>query len=167
MFGAAEESGGGRAAPGRTGSTSGSRPGASSRPVPQEASEAARETVLVVDDDLAVLDVACKVLGRGGFDVLRASGGEEALRLAEEAEGRIALLLTDVVMPGMGGRELAEKFQERHPDVPVLFMSAYTEDEIILQGIRLAEVNFIPKPFTVQGLREKVRAVIDQAKGGD
>jgi two-component system, cell cycle sensor histidine kinase and response regulator CckA len=128
---------------------------------PDVSPSAAVETILVVDDDPSVLQVASKVLSRGGFDVLEASGGEEALRVAEECGGQISLLLTDVVMPGMGGRELSEAFCERYPQVRILFMSAYTEDEVILQGVRVAEVNFISKPFTVQGLRDKVRQVLD------
>ncbi len=82
--------------------------------------------------------------------------------MAEANEGRISLLLTDVVMPGMGGRELSEIFRARYPAVRILFMSAYTEDEVILQGVSVAEVDFIPKPFTVQGLRDKVRTLIDR-----
>ncbi len=121
------------------------------------------ETILVVDDDPSVLQVASKVLRRGGYEVVEADGGDKALRLAEELNGRIDLLLTDVVMPGMGGRELGEHLSERYPAVRLLFMSAYTEDEVILQGVRVAEVNFIAKPFTVEGLRTKVREVLDAA----
>lgn len=117
-------------------------------------------TVLVVDDDLSVLRVAAKVLKRGGFDVLEAGSGDAALAVAEEVNGQIDLLLTDVGMPSMNGRELSQALVARYPDVRVLFMSAYTEDEVILQGVRVAEVNFINKPFSVEGLREKVRQVI-------
>jgi CheY-like chemotaxis protein len=67
-------------------------------------------------------------------------------------------------MPGMGGRELSETFRARYPAVRVLFMSAYTEDEVILQGVRVAEVDFISKPFTVQGLRDKVLQVLDRTE---
>jgi CheY-like chemotaxis protein len=125
-----------------------------------EASNASR-TVLVVDDDAPVLRVASKVLQRVGYEVLEANGGAEALELAEERGGEIDLLLTDVVMPGMGGRELSQEMTARYPDVRVLFMSAYTEDEVILQGVRVAEVDFIAKPFTVEGLRAKVREVLN------
>ena len=103
------------------------------------ADETRRETLLIVDDDPSVLQVASKVLQRGGYEILGAGGGAEALALAEENEGRISLLLTDVVMPGMGGRELGEIFRARYPCVRILFMSAYTEDEVILQGVRVAE----------------------------
>ena len=119
------------------------------------------ETILVVDDDPSVLQVASKVLKRGGYDVLEAEGGEAALKVADEWDGKISMLLTDVVMPGMGGRELSEAFAEKYPEVRVLFMSAYTEDEVILRGVRVAEVNFISKPFTVKGLRDRVRTVLD------
>ena len=120
-----------------------------------------KETVLVVDDDAAVLQVVSKVLRRAGYRVLEAGGGPEALRVVEAEGGRIDLLLTDVVMPGMGGREVSEAVSGRCPGVKVLFMSAYTEDEVILQGVRVAEVNFISKPFTVDKLRTKVREVLD------
>lgn len=123
------------------------------------------KTVLVVDDEPSVLRVASKVLRRDGYEILEALGGEEALRVANEHDGAIDLLLTDVVMPGLGGRELGERFREAHPDTALLFMSGYTEDEVLLQGIRVAEVNYISKPFTVAGLREKVREVLDSAPG--
>lgn len=126
-----------------------------------EAPDGVRKTVLVVDDDVSVLRVAAKVLQRGGYEVLEAGSGPEALEVADAAGGRIDLLLTDVVMPRMNGRELSEALLARYPKVRVLFMSAYTEDEVILQGVRVAEVNFINKPFTVDGLRKKVREVLE------
>ena len=119
-----------------------------------------RGTILVVDDDEAVLNVACKVLQRGGYEVVQAAGGTEALDVADRREGRFDLLLTDLVMPGMSGRELAEEVVSRYPDIQVLYMSAYTDDEIVLDGLKTSDVSFIPKPFTVDGLREKVRRVI-------
>lgn len=120
------------------------------------------QTVLVVDDDEAVLSVAAKVLSRGGYSVISASGGHEALELAEAAEGQVSLLLSDLMMPEMSGRELGEIFEGRYPETPILYMSAYTEDEVILQGLRFSEVNFLPKPFTVDGLLLKAREVIEQ-----
>jgi len=123
------------------------------------------DTVLIVDDDKGVLEVASKVLSRGGYEVIPAEGGVEELAKLDAVAGAISLLLTDMVMPGMNGRELSDELSVRYPDIPILFMSAYTEDEVLLQGLRLSEVNFIPKPFTVEGLRAKVRLVIDQAKG--
>jgi two-component system, cell cycle sensor histidine kinase and response regulator CckA len=119
------------------------------------------KTVLVVDDEPSVLRVASKVLRRDGYEILEALGGEEALRIAAEHDGGIDLLLTDVVMPGLGGRELGERFRDLHPATALLFMSGYTEDEVLLQGIRVAEVNYISKPFTVAGLRDKVRQILN------
>ena len=116
-------------------------------------------------DDEAVLSVAAKVLSRGGYSVISASGGHEALDLAEAAEGQVSLLLSDLVMPEMSGRDLGEIFEGRYPEIPVLYMSAYTEDEVILQGLRFSEVNFMPKPFTVDGLLLKAREVIEQGEG--
>jgi len=123
----------------------------------------AAKTVLVVDDEPSVLRVASKVLRRDGYEILEALGGAEALRIARGHDGTIDLLLTDVVMPGLGGRELGDRFRELHPRTAQLFMSGYTEDEVLLQGIRVAEVNYIAKPFTVAGLREKVRQILDGA----
>lgn len=117
-------------------------------------------TILVVDDDEAVLNVACKVLQRGGYQVVRATGGAEALDVADRHAGRFDLLLTDLVMPGMSGRELAEEVVSRYPGIQILYMSAYTDDEVVLDGLKTSEVSFIPKPFTVDGLRDKVRRVI-------
>ena len=128
----------------------------------ESASQGRGEVVLVVDDDPAVLRMASKVLRRGGYEVLEAGGGREALQIADEHGSRIQMLLTDVVMPEMGGREVSEALRARYPHIQVLFMSAYTEDEVILRGVRVAEVNFVSKPFTVDGLRHKVREVLDR-----
>jgi two-component system, cell cycle sensor histidine kinase and response regulator CckA len=131
---------------------------------PASAPQGRGELILVVDDDPAVLRMASKVLRRGGYEVLEAGGGSDALRIAEEHDGKIQLLLTDVVMPEMGGREVSEELRARYPRIRVLFMSAYTEDEVILRGVRVAEVNFVSKPFTVDGLRNKVREVLDRSQ---
>ncbi len=121
-----------------------------------------RGAVLIVDDEPLILRVACKVL-EGVFDeVLEASTGEEALEVAQDHAGPITLLLTDVIMPGIGGRELSETIRRSQPDASVLFMSAYTEDEVLLEGIRVAEVEFIAKPFSIEGLRAKVFEVLEK-----
>jgi CheY-like chemotaxis protein len=117
-------------------------------------------TILVVDDEPSVLQVASKVLRRGGYHVIEAQGGDEALQAAATHPGKIDLLLTDVMMPGMSGRKLGEAFTELHPSIAVLFKSAYTQDEVMLHGVRVAEMNFISKPFTVSALREKVRRIL-------
>lgn len=117
-------------------------------------------TVLVVDDEPLVRRVACKVLEDVFTEVLEASSAQEALDVAAAHPRDITLLLTDVVMPGMGGRALSERMRTRHPRTLVLFMSAYTDDEVVLEGIRRANLEFIPKPFSVDGLRDKVLEVL-------
>jgi CheY-like chemotaxis protein len=106
--------------------------------------------------------MASRVLRRGGYQVVEAGGGMTALGVVEERGGRIDLLLTDVVMPEMGGRELSEVVSARYPHMRILFMSAYAEDEIILRGVRVTEMDFLPKPFTLDGLRDKVRNALDR-----
>ena len=92
--------------------------------------------------------------------MLQAGEGIEALRVAREHAGRLDLLLTDVVMPGMNGRELGERLAEERPETRLLYMSAYTEDEVILRGIRVAEVGFLYKPFSLDGLTDAVRQAL-------
>jgi len=123
-------------------------------------------TVLVVDDDDAVRAVASKVLRRSGYHVLEASGGRDALRIARERGGAVDLLLTDVVMPELDGRELSERLRADYPDIRVLFMSAYTEDEVILQGVQVAQVNFLSKPFNLESLTRSVREVLEGGHQG-
>ena|SRR5688572_13908844 len=117
----------------------------------------ARQVILVVDDDPGVREVAARVLERAGYAVLQAGEGAEALQIARAHAGRLDLLLTDVVMPGMNGRELGERMSQERPETRLLYMSAYTEDEVILRGIRVHEVGFIPKPFSLDGLQSAVR----------
>jgi CheY-like chemotaxis protein len=116
--------------------------------------------ILVVDDDLAVRQVASRVLRRAGYRVLEAGDGSEALEVARSQDGPLDLLLTDVIMPGMNGRELAERLTEERPGTRLLFMSAYTEDEVILRGVRVAEMNFLYKPFSLEGLTDAVRQAL-------
>lgn len=115
--------------------------------------------ILVVDDDPAVRQVAARVLQRAGYRVLQAGEGVEALDVARGYPGRLDLLLTDVVMPGMNGRELSERLIEERPDTRLLYMSAYTEDEVILRGVRVG-INFLYKPFSLEDLTEAVRQVL-------
>lgn len=120
--------------------------------------------ILVVDDDDAVREVAVKILRRFGYRIDQANGGRAALDLLDSMSTPPDLLLSDIVMPEMNGRQLAAEVQSRLPGLPVLFMSAYTEDEVILHGIRVAEVNFLPKPFTLEGLADAVRQVLAEAE---
>lgn len=121
-----------------------------------------RETVLVVEDEKTLRDLVCKVLRRAGYTVLGAPNGDEALRLCAQAEPRIDLLLTDLVMPLMGGRELAERIGAVCPGVPVLYMSGYTDDRIA--DLPASGAGFLQKPFAPQALLQKVREALDVAR---
>ena len=121
------------------------------------------ERILLVDDDLGVRHFAARVLTSRGYAVLPASSPEEAIDISEEHEGRIDLLLTDVVMPGGTGRALATTLQESFPRLKVLYMSGYTTEAIVDHGILDSTVSFIGKPFTAQHLAQKVRETLDGA----
>ena len=99
-----------------------------------------------------------------GYQVLAAGDGREALRPAEEHEGPIHLLLTDVVMPVMGGRELAERLKQTRPGIRVLFVSGHTDDAIVRHGVLESEVCFLQKPFTPLALVLKLRSLLDSSK---
>jgi CheY-like chemotaxis protein len=120
------------------------------------------ETVLLVEDDENVRSLARKILELEGYSVLEAGGGYEALRLADRYRATIHLLLTDVVMPQVNGRELAEELVRRRSGLKVLYLSGYTDDAILRHGIATDDVAFLYKPFTPGTLAQKVRAVLDQ-----
>ena len=121
------------------------------------------ETVLLVEDDVSVRELAARVLRDQGYTVLEATQGHEALSLAHEWKGRkVDLLLTDVVMPQMGGRELVSQFRELHPNVKVLFISGYSDNTIIHQVIVKPGDHLLQKPFSLTVLAKKVREVLDQ-----
>ncbi len=122
---------------------------------------AGSETILLVEDEESVRVVAAAALERSGFRVLSASDGRDALRCSRAFEGPIDLLLTDVVMPGMHGRELAEIVMRERQELRVLFASGYTDDAVLLRGIRVDQVPFLQKPFTPAQLVTLVRAVLD------
>lgn len=119
------------------------------------------ETVLLVEDEPQVRNLAALVLRDRGYEVLEASCGDEALRAARQHAGKIHLLLTDVVMPQMSGKELAEQVTNAISDIKVLFASGYTDDAIVHHGVLDADMNFIQKPFTPNSLATKVRQVLD------
>jgi two-component system, cell cycle sensor histidine kinase and response regulator CckA len=118
------------------------------------------ETVLLVEDEDSVRELVRVTLTSRGYNVLEAENGECGLRLAEDFTGHIDILITDVVMPGMGGRELAKKLLALRPGICVLYLSGYTEDAVITQGLAGPHNAFLQKPFTLQNLAKKVREVL-------
>jgi PAS domain S-box-containing protein len=124
------------------------------------ASEQGTETILLVEDEQRVRDLVSTVLRRCGYTVLEACRGEEALEVARNHVAPIHLLLSDVVMPGMGGRVVAARITELRPSTRILLMSGYSDDVILRTGIAAAETPFIQKPFTASDLALKVREVL-------
>jgi two-component system cell cycle sensor histidine kinase/response regulator CckA len=119
------------------------------------------ETVLLVEDDSMVRAFTRTLLQNGGYHVLEASGGEEALGLSERCTTDIDLLVADVVMPDMSGRVVAERLANCRPAMKVLFLSGYTDDAVLRHGVSVEETAFLPKPFTPSIFAHKVRQVLD------
>jgi signal transduction histidine kinase len=122
------------------------------------------ETVLLVEDERAVRQATRAILLKFGYRVLEASGGSEALALSAGHAGDIDLLLTDVVMPRLNGRELAERLSRERPKMKALFMSGYTDDAVVRHGLLEASIDFIQKPLTPEALALKLREVLDADK---
>jgi len=140
--------------------------GASPPPAPAltAAFPAGREGVLLVEDDPALLMLGREVLTELGYRVFAAPTGLEALRLMDEERPEIQILVTDVVMPGMNGRELAERVTAGRPELPVLFISGYTRDSVLREEIADAEIEFLEKPYTAMVLARRVRETLDSRK---
>lgn len=143
--------------PRHTGESSGTlTPGDRDIPSPQG------ETILMVEDDPMILDLGQNILETQGYNVLAAATTLEAIRLAEEHKDPIHLLLTDVIMPEMNGRDLARKILALHPNLKCLYMSGYTSDVIARHGVLEEGVQFIQKPFTIQELTIRIREMLDR-----
>lgn len=119
------------------------------------------ETLLMVEDDEIILTLGKKMLEKLGYNVLTAAVPGDAMALAQENVGGIHLLITDVVMPEMNGRDLANRLQSLSPDLKVIFMSGYTANVIAHRGVLDEDINFIAKPFSQKDLAVKVRGVLD------
>ncbi|OGV51024.1 MAG: hypothetical protein A2X49_04515 [Lentisphaerae bacterium GWF2_52_8] len=122
------------------------------------------ETILLVEDEQAVLEMITDMLGSQGYTVLAANTPEEAIRIAEAQGDKVDLIITDVVMPGMNGRNLAKKLQDIYPQLKCLFMSGYTANVIAQHGVLDEGVNFIQKPFSTNDLAHKIRTTLDNQK---
>jgi nitrogen-specific signal transduction histidine kinase len=119
------------------------------------------ETIFLVEDDRQVRDLACSVLTGSGYSVLVAENAPEVAKICEQYGNTVHLLLTDVVMPGVSGREVAKQVTARWPNTKVLYMSGYTENSIVHHGVLDEGTFFLPKPFTPSVLTNKVREVLD------
>ncbi|MCF8083789.1 MAG: PAS domain S-box protein [Deltaproteobacteria bacterium] len=129
-----------------------------------EAKAGAGEVVLVVEDDISLQELAVKTLRRAGYQVLAAANGEEALKVIKGFEGEIHLLLTDVIMPRMGGQELVERVRLLRPEIQVLYMSGYPGGAFLESGIARSDSSFVQKPFTPEALCRKVRVKMNNER---
>jgi two-component system cell cycle sensor histidine kinase/response regulator CckA len=121
----------------------------------------ASETILLVEDQAEVRNLVRRVLEARGYHVLEAASGQDALRLIVQYVGAIDLLLTDLMMPGMTGREVALLLAPAHPKMKVLYLSGYTDESIVPHGLLEPGSAFLPKPFSAEALARKIRAVLD------
>jgi CheY-like chemotaxis protein len=119
------------------------------------------EAILLVEDDVALRNLALRVLRRAGYTVLEAHSSREAIALGATHPERIDLLLTDVVMPDLNGRTVAERLTTHRPDLRVLYMSGYTDDDVMRRGISAAQTQFMQKPFLPDELLRRVREALD------
>jgi two-component system cell cycle sensor histidine kinase/response regulator CckA len=127
---------------------------------PQRSRTVGSETILLVEDDVEVRQVASRILRRNGYRVLEAENGADALRVAEGEAEPVDLIVTDIVMPEMGGTELAQRIREKQPDARILFTSGYTEDAAVRQSLLQEGEAFIEKPFTPAKLAMKARELL-------
>ena len=135
----------------------------------EQTAEGGHETIILVEDEPAILEMTMKMLERLGYTVVASRTPSEAIRLAREYDGEIHLLVTDLIMPGMNGRDLANRLLSFRSNLPCLFMSGYTANVIAHHGVLDEGVNFIQKPFSMQQLGIKVREALgkDKIQGHD
>jgi two-component system cell cycle sensor histidine kinase/response regulator CckA len=126
-----------------------------------------QKVVLVVEDEAALASIYKKALERSGYRVLIALNGETALDILEKEDGKIDLLLSDIVMDGMGGRELVWRIRETHGHIPVILASGYANEDGALQMMEERDVVFVPKPIDLDRLLSAVRESIGEAEEGD
>jgi CheY-like chemotaxis protein len=119
------------------------------------------ETILVVEDDPVLRELFCEILAGKGYSILHAGSGKEAVLLSGGFKEPIHLLVTDIVMPGMNGRELADRISAARQGIKVIFMSGYTDDAISHHGVLGDGIEFLEKPFSPETLANKVREVLD------
>jgi two-component system NtrC family sensor kinase len=142
----------------------GEKPGPSS-PAPdklQRARAGTRETILLVEDNQPLRALLCRILKDHGYVLLDAAEGAEALRLAEQHTEPIAVLATDIVLPGVGGKQLAEQIHSIHPETRVLYLSGYADDAVARHGILNEGIDFLEKPFAPEALIIKIREILDR-----
>jgi len=139
------------------------KPAADERPVPNPER---KETVLVVEDEDSVRRLVKLTLIGQGYRVLEASGERDALRIHEKYRGAVHVLLTDVVLPGKSGREIAKAIEALRPGIRIVFMSGYAEDPLFQQSIEKTGADFLAKPFTPSQLLTKVRHALEKTGSG-
>lgn len=129
--------------------------------LPEAQGGSLRQVVLVVDDEQGLRDLVCRTLRAEGYRTLEAGQGAEALELMETATEPVDLVITDVVMPGMDGRELGRRLEQRWPQVPILYISAYDVNDIFRRGSPHNSAPFLQKPFPLDGLVTVVRGLLE------
>jgi CheY-like chemotaxis protein len=133
-------------------------------PAKAEARSRGTETILVAEDEEALREAVCDYLCSMGYTVLAAGSGKEALSVVSEHEGNIDLIITDMVMPGMSGRELAQMLGSLRPDLKTIFMSGYSDDAALRHGIKDTDATFLQKPFSLGTLARKVRETLGRSE---
>jgi DNA-binding response OmpR family regulator len=125
-----------------------------------------RGTILLVEDESFLLEVTCEILESVGYRVLKTRNAAEAISAFRQCKAMVRLLLTDVVLPGQNGRDLAKELRSISPGLRVLFISGYPENVVTKNGIQEGGMSYLPKPFSLQSLTQKVRHVLDQEETG-